>query len=241
MQFPHSPTGTIVLQKKFAIAIRKVFKNNLKGIYDYLEKQNSSLKESLLLKSEIDKSSMQFILNMLEKTKLDLSPVVMSHLSMTWLKSNEKATTLLKRTGYTPFNKRTLRIVEENAYRYLNRFVGKKHDDLVKILSSGITQGDTSKTIAKEIKDSFRTTSWKSEQIARTEVIRTSAISTKDTILRSGVTRKYQWLTSLKENVCPICRPLHGRIFNVNDPRSPMPIKNTHPNCNCGIIPYVEI
>lgn len=48
---------------------------------------------------------------------------------------------------------------------------------------------------------------------------------------------KIRWYTQLDERVCPICRPLHGEEWDVDDPDIPTPGFNynngTHFNCRC--------
>ena len=44
------------------------------------------------------------------------------------------------------------------------------------------------------------------------------------------------WVTARDERVCPICRPLHGNQFALNDPQLPMMPDSTHPRCRCRYI-----
>jgi len=237
--FPHSPTGTIGLQKSFGISIRKVFRNALRDVYSYLDKQKTPIKEQLVLTSKLDDGSINFIENVLEKIKLDLSSIVKAYLAGTWWKANNFVARETNLGEWVNFDKRVLKSVQDNSYSFLYKYVDGKQDDLREILREGISQGDTAKTIAAEIKESFKMTSWKSEQIARTEVIRTHSKSTMVAIRNGGVTKEIKWLTSRRENVCPACLPLHGRVFNIDDPNTPVP--PIHPNCSCGVIPEVKI
>jgi len=240
MDFPKSPTGTTGMQKAFAIAVRKVFRDRLKDVYKYLQQNKPTIKESLVLKSALDDRSVGVINNMLEGIKMDLSPIVKTYVLASWWKGNRDVATTLKLGAWVPFNKRVLDAFQNDAYSYVYKFVDGKQDELKEILTEGISQGDTISSIAGEIKDSFKVTAWKSELIARSEVIKTYGQSTRMAIKNGGVTKEYQWKTSLKENVCSVCRPLHNRVFLVDNPNSPMPVVDTHPQCNCGIIPHVR-
>lgn len=241
IDFPNSPTGTIGLQKSFAIAIRKVFRRRLKEIYQYLESNKTLLSESLMVESRIDRRTSEMFESILEKIKVDLSPVVKAFVGASWWKANGDVAKALGLGKWVPFDRRVLKTVQDNAYSYLYKFVGSKQKTLKDIIYTGITQGDTVHTIASEIKSSFKVTSWKSELIARSETVRVYGNSTRLAIRQGGVTKEYKWLTSRKENVCKVCRPLHGRVFNINNPSAPMPITSTHPQCNCGIVPHVKI
>lgn len=241
MDFPHSPTGTTGLQKGFALAIRKVFRDKLRSIYKHIEDHHEPIKESLVMTSAITPNSFKFIEGMLEGIKFDLSPIVTTYLTTTWRKANEGVAKTLGLGDWIPYDKRIIKATQDSTYNYLIKFVEEKNKELKEILQDGISQGDSIKTITKTIRDNFKVTSWKSELIARAETIRAHGRSTRIAIENGGVTEEYKWLTSKKENVCKICRPLHGRIFKVKDKDSPMPVTNTHPQCNCGIVPHVRV
>jgi len=239
--FPKSPTGTTGMQKAFAIAIRKKFRDRLRQIYEHLNDNKKTLSESIVLKEAITPSTMGVIEGLLEALKIDLSPIVSTYIGASWWKGNKMMAGLMGLGEWVPFDQRVVKIMQDNSYNYLYNFVGEKQTELKELLTTGISQGDSISTVANHIKQSFKVTAWKSELIARSETIRTYGASNRMAIVNGGVTKEYKWLTSLKENVCPVCRPLHGRIFRVDSPSSPMPVTDTHPQCNCGIVPHVRI
>jgi len=239
--FPKSPTGTTGMQKAFAIAIRKRFRDSLREIYSYLNTHKETLQESVALTEALTPASIAMIGGILEGLKIELSPIVKTYIGAAWWKGNETMSKLMNVGTWVPFNKRVIKSVQDESYSYLYSFIDDKQIELKDLLQTGITQGDSISTIANQIKDSFKVTAWKSELIARSETIRVYGASSRMAIKNGGVTKEYQWLTSEKENVCKLCRPLHGRIFPINSPASPMPVVDTHPQCNCGIIPYIRI
>jgi len=241
LDFPNSPTGTTGLQKAFAIAIRKKFRDRLRQIYEHLNSNKESLTESIVLKEAITPTTMGVIEGLLEELKIDLSPIVRTYIGATWWKGNKTMASLMGIGEWVPFDQRVVKIVQDSSYSYLYNFVGEKQTELRELLRTGISQGDSIATVANHIKQSFKITSWKSELIARSETIRIYGASSRMAIDNGGVTREYTWFTSKKENVCPVCRPLHGRVFSLDDPNSPMPVTDTHPQCNCGIVPHVRI
>jgi len=239
--FPKSPTGTIGLQKSFAVNIRKTFRDGLRDVYGKLSHDEKRITESLRLTASIDAQTIATIIGILEKIKFDLGPIVKTYIGAAWWKANKSVAIPMKLGEWVPFDQRILKASQDSTYSYLYKFVDGKQEELKKMIQEGISQGDTVSSIAQEIKNSFKITAWKSELIARSEVVRTHGDSTMMAIRNGGVTKEYQWKTSLRENVCPICRPLHNRIFNIDDPRAPKPVTDTHPACNCGIVPYVRI
>lgn len=44
------------------------------------------------------------------------------------------------------------------------------------------------------------------------------------------------WLTTKDERVCPICAPLHGKIWTVGAAEMPMPVMHTHIKCRCRLM-----
>lgn len=239
--FPHSPTGTTGLQRSFAIAIRKAFKKRLNEIYHYLNQKPEIIKESLRLTSALDDASLDFIIHMIEGIKLDLSPIVMMYLDVTWQNAIKRTARSMNRGDWVYYDKRVQLAFQSDSYYYLDKFISSRQEEIKDVLAGGMSQGDTIPTIVESIRESFSLTSYKAEIIGRTEVVRTHNIATFTAIKNAGVTKEYQWLTSKRENVCTICRPRHGKIYKLDDPSSPMPVRDSHPNCNCSIVPYVRI
>ena len=48
---------------------------------------------------------------------------------------------------------------------------------------------------------------------------------------RSGVVEKVRWVTAFDERVCPICRPLNNKVWDINSKQVMKPVTDTHPNC----------
>jgi SPP1 gp7 family putative phage head morphogenesis protein len=234
------PTGTYGIQKAFGRAIRRTFRESLLEIYYLFKENKETLSESLILKSALDKNTISRIHKILEQLKIKLSPIVRAFIQASWHKANNTVAKQMKVGEYVPFDKRVVKLLEDSTYLYLIKYIDGRHDELKSLLQQGISQGDTIPTIAKQVKDTFKTTAWKSELIARSETIRTYGESTLYAIKQSGVTDKYQWKTSLKENVCHICKPLHNKVFSINDQNAPKPVTNTHPQCNCSIAGYID-
>ncbi|UVF62242.1 hypothetical protein [Nitrososphaeria virus YSH_1032793] len=47
---------------------------------------------------------------------------------------------------------------------------------------------------------------------------------------------KMMWITEDDSRVCPICFPLHGRVYETTDEIPVIP-NDTHPNCRCRVVP----
>lgn len=44
------------------------------------------------------------------------------------------------------------------------------------------------------------------------------------------------WTTGGTESTCPICSTFEGESFEISDLNMPMPVLNTHPNCECELV-----
>ena len=45
------------------------------------------------------------------------------------------------------------------------------------------------------------------------------------------------WITERDDRVCPICQPLDGLSYDIDDPNTPKPVDDTHPRCRCRLLP----
>lgn len=73
--------------------------------------------------------------------------------------------------------------------------------------------------------------------IATAAVTTTLALATIDKSRQSGDSdSEVIFITALDERVCPICRPLHGKRWKINDPNIIQPVIGTHPNCRCRLL-----
>lgn len=104
---------------------------------------------------------------------------------------------------------------------------------------------------------------YRSERIARTEVLRSTNFATDQAYVQSGVVEAKEWLTAHDERTCPWCGPQDGKVIelgesffeqgdtvtgtndkgkkvylqvNVDDVDFP-PL---HPNCRCTLIPVLK-
>ena len=77
----------------------------------------------------------------------------------------------------------------------------------------------------------FKTAQRRATLIARTETLRAHNDGRKVFYRQVGVTR-VRWLTAHDERTCPICRPLDGKVFGIEEVQSPP----SHASCRCTTI-----
>lgn len=80
----------------------------------------------------------------------------------------------------------------------------------------------------------------RAKMIAITEVTRAYAEANQMVFQQAGV-KKRRWNTGNDELVCLICRPLNGKVVDINEPfPGGIMLPPAHPNCRCWITPVVE-
>jgi len=80
----------------------------------------------------------------------------------------------------------------------------------------------------------------RAEILARTEVIRahhSANIGEYKAAGILGIKVQVEYLTAGDSRVCPICRPLNGRIYSIEEAENLIP---RHPQCRCVALPYIE-
>ncbi|QTD49648.1 phage head morphogenesis protein [Sulfidibacter corallicola] len=119
-------------------------------------------------------------------------------------------------------------------------------DGIKRTLLTGIVRGLSSEQIAKEMGqvipdlESFRNAGgrvfskaqYRLELIARTETLRAHNQGRVTFYQQVGV-EKVEWLTLDDERVCPVCGPLNGQVFPIDQPLD----QPRHPNCRCTHVP----
>ena len=130
---------------------------------------------------------------------------------------------------------------------------------LGKTLAEGVSEGEGTPKLKKRVEQLFTDfESYRSERIARSEVIRASNFATEEGYKQSGVVKAKEWLTAEDERTCEWCAPLNGKViglgksyFDKGDTYSGQDGNDIdldyediehpplHPNCRCTLIPVV--
>lgn len=100
----------------------------------------------------------------------------------------------------------------------------------------GIDRRWTPRTIASAVRRRVDISRARAETIARTEIVRAQAEAQLDAMDELGVTSleaMVEWEVR-GANVCPLCSPLDGIVFTVEEARGMIP---RHPNCRCAWMP----
>jgi len=146
--------------------------------------------------------------------------------------------------------KRTFATIDRAAIDFLANYQVQLLGDVSAELASGIkrtvTNGvltgksipEVARDIGRVVKDPeafrragktvFKTAQRRATLIARTETLRAHNEGRKVFYRQAGI-KRVKWLTAQDERTCPICRPLDGKVFGIEDDPGVV-----HPGCRCS-------
>lgn len=106
---------------------------------------------------------------------------------------------------------------------------------IVAALQAGEFDGQNPVHIARELKKRFDAGEYNWERLARSEVTYAQA-SGKRALYQSQGVEEYDYVTAGDAKVSARCRELAAAgPYKVADPKSPLPMRDSHPNCRCSI------
>lgn len=103
---------------------------------------------------------------------------------------------------------------------------GKGVDDIVRDLGEVVKDKESFRHAGTKV---FSKAQYRMEVIARTEVLRAHNLGKLKFHQAVGIQR-LEWFTMEDERVCPICGPLDGKQFPIDQ----FPAQPAHPQCRCG-------
>lgn len=166
----------------------------------------------------------------------------------------------VRTTFNTPMNADRVGLIYTRAYSSLKGITTEMESIVSDVLATGIADGRNPRTIAAAldkmitgkggdlaltITDKLGRTRYipakrRAEILARTEVIRahhSANIGAYKSIGIEEVEILAEHLTAGDSRVCPICAPLAGKRYTLEEAEYKIPV---HPQCRCVVIPYIE-
>lgn len=145
--------------------------------------------------------------------------------------------------------------LEERIFKISDDVNAETNKKLGKTLAEGTEAGEAIPALRKRVTTVFGAMKdYRSERIARSEVIRASNFATNEAYIQSGVVESKEWLTAMDERVCPYCNAMNGRTVGLktdflkdgdtvegytvdyeNVAAPPL-----HPSCRCTIVPVIK-
>ena len=105
-------------------------------------------------------------------------------------------------------------------------------------LQRGLIAGNSSREMARRIRQKFDVSRSDAERLMVTELRRVQTDVARDSYKQNGI-QQYIYM-AVNRNACPICREIDGEVYSVDDME---PAKNAppmHPRCHCTTAPYID-
>lgn len=112
--------------------------------------------------------------------------------------------------------------LNQTALKLINKIIQQALDE-------GLSIPSTAKLITSKISDM---TTARATLIARTEIIKASALGTQSALKAAGV-KEVVWIATNDKKTCPICRDLNRSVWSVDN--VPIPGRDSHPRCRCSL------
>jgi SPP1 gp7 family putative phage head morphogenesis protein len=143
----------------------------------------------------------------------------------------------------------TLGVIQEQADKFAFLVNEREQQQLVNLIDAAIADGQTAKSLAVSIQDSFAdgyhvtdesgelvrtdaTDAW-SKMVSRTEISRAQTIGQLAIYREAGI-EKVRFQTDHGATVCDECSDMDGELFDASDADDIIPV---HPNCCCSMLP----
>lgn len=149
--------------------------------------------------------------------------------------------------------------LKKRTYQFSFEMTQETNTLIGKALKLGVANGESIPDIRKRVERVFKDMEkYRSERIARSEVVRASNFATMEAYEQSGVVEKMEWLVTSDDRLCPLCEPLDGKSVKLGDSFFDKGDRHVgadgseldldyetiehpplHPNCRCTIVPIV--
>lgn len=132
----------------------------------------------------------------------------------------------------------------KRVFEMAKKITKETNDQLGATLARAVSEGMSIPQATKEVGELFDSfEKYRSERIARTEIVRASNFATEEAFKESGVVEGKEWLATIDERTGELDAALDGQVvklgadFKAGGERVPYP--PLHPNCRCTLIPII--
>lgn len=143
----------------------------------------------------------------------------------------------LRQSFGSPVATERLRVLTSRVFTDLKGVGQALSTQMGRVLADGLARGDGAKALARDMSARLGVGLRRAETIARTEIVRAHAEGQLDSLERMGVEEvgvAVEWSTANDDRVCPLCQPMEGVVFKIQESRGLIP---RHPSCRCAWIP----
>ncbi len=226
-------------------------KRFIRRMNDLFVQQKKSVLKSMSSRSiDTDK----FLLSEDENIKLTIEKITPS-ITSTIIEQSKRAFALLGvSNALSSRNDAVKNYLEKNVVQLATSITKETNKLLSRTLAKGVDAGDSIAQMSRAVNSLFNNMKrYRSDRIARTEVIRATSFATEEAYIQSGVVEAKEWLTFRDERTDDECMSLNGKIIGLNknyfdkgDKFGQFKIDYSdvagpplHINCRCTLTPVV--
>lgn len=130
-----------------------------------------------------------------------------------------------------------VQLLATRSYEQLKGVTQQMSSSMSRVLAQGVADGKNPYALVNELSKETGISKARAARVGRTEIMHAHSEGQLDSYEKLGVEELgvlAEWSTAGDDRVCPICKPLEGGIFTIEEARGLIP---RHPNCRCTWIP----
>jgi len=206
--------------------------NNLREKYlkDFLSMKEYS-ENNINLKEILSQKEVRELATFLRIEEGNIKPHVEKAVEEAWIKGNLDSCKKIGLQSYMITNDKHMNKLKSDAFKWVQKAQNEGADKIEDVLFQGVVGKAKGNELEEKVEKAYNFISWKSEQLARTELRKAYSEGVKY-VMQNSPYKEYVWHTSGRESVCKVCNSLNGKKFRVEDIRQQM--APLHPNCSCS-------
>lgn len=131
-------------------------------------------------------------------------------------------------------------LIRQNAINFAQQVNDTTNVNIREAIARGAESGEGISEIANRIEAVFEDAiGYRSELIARTEVIRNSNMAAEESYKKSGVVESKEWYTTPDDALCEDCMELDGLTVGLGESFGSVDTPPLHQNCRCVVLPVI--
>ena len=223
------PTGISNLIQQTAVGIRKNYKKRLDEVKDISNKKTVERFKEILTKRDIDQLSV-----LLKLGGEDIQKGFNASMKQAFQKGIKDGGKQIGLVGGVPYRAEDYHGLQRSGWRYVKKNVNLGAEKVENVLYKGMIGELKGKDLENKVSETYDFLSWKSEQLAITELKKAYTQGIRHT-MQNSPNKEFTYHTQRDSKVCPVCANYNGKDFNINDFNAPYPPYSTHPSCRCFI------
>lgn len=219
------PAGISYIQMKYANAVRAKFVQALTPLFEKI-----NLTTSERLKEDFAPSIIEASFNPIPNICMgEIEGMINEAYTKGWKEARKRM--FLTNAQVAPS---VMSRLKEEVFEKVTTLTKKEKVKFKKMLEEYLSKRKMIRAITpmkdfiEEVAEALNLTIYEAERLVRTEIVRLHSEGVRDAVLSNpDYPQRLEWHTSLLENVCPVCKSKHLKVY----PAKSIELPPAHPNC----------